>query len=80
MEKIIRAFSDHQSAEAAARADDDQMTLQQRFDAFMKLMEPYYAVAGGFQRIYRVDDLRQRTVRDEWRICVQPVSKPESDG
>lgn len=79
MEKIIRTFSSHGEADEAARDDDDNLTPQDRFTAFMKLMEPYYAAAGGFQRVYRVDDRLRRSISDDWRLRVQPLPQSEGD-
>lgn len=66
MEKNFRIYDSHEDAEQAARVDDDRLTCQERFDAFMKLMAPYYAAPPGFQRVYRVDDFRERKVCDDW--------------
>ncbi|APZ95945.1 hypothetical protein Fuma_05608 [Fuerstiella marisgermanici] len=79
MERILRTFENHADAEQAASDDDDHLTISQRFEVFMQLMAPYYAASTGFQRIYRVDDFHRRTVRDDWRLCLQPVPKPKSD-
>jgi hypothetical protein len=80
IERTLRLFDSHDQADAAARADDDAKTPQQRFDAFMELMSPHYAAAGRLQRVYRVDEFPQRKVRDDWGFRVQPVPQPESDG
>lgn len=80
MEKILREFSSHDDADSAARADDDALTCEQRFDAFMLLMAPYYAASPGFQRVYRVDDLRERSVCDDWGLRLQPLSQSQGDG
>ena len=80
MEKILRSFENHADAEHAAREDDNALTYQERFAAFMTIMAPYYATAGRLQRVYRVDDLHQREIRDDWRLCVQSISQSESDG
>lgn len=66
MEKILRFYDSHNDAEQAARTDDDKLTCQERFDVFMKLMAPFYAAPAGFQRVYRIDDFRKRTVYDDW--------------
>lgn len=79
MERIFRSFSSHEEAEASARADDNALTYQERFDAFMQLMAPYYAVPPGFQRIYRVDAIGQRSVRDDWGVRIQPLPESSSD-
>lgn len=80
MERILRTFDDFESAEQAERAADAELSYQDRFRIFMQLMAPYYAASPGFQRVYRVDDLDQRSVCDDWGIRIQPVSKPSSDG
>lgn len=80
MERVLRVFESHTAAEQAARADDNGLTFQDRFDAFMQLMAPFYATSPGFQRVYRIDDFRKRTVCDDWGIRLQPLSQPESDG
>ena len=80
MEKVFRVFESHTAAEQAARVDDNCLTFQDRFDAFMQLMAPFYAASSGFQRIYRIDDFRKRTVCDDWGIRLQPLSQSESDG
>lgn len=74
MERTLRIFDSQSDADHAAREDDDRLSYEERFDNFMKLMAPYYAVAPGFQRIYWVDDFRQRTVCDDWGIRIQPLS------
>lgn len=61
MEKIL-----HSEAELVEQQDDNSLSCEQRFAAFMELMAPYYANAPRLQRIYRVDDLYQRTVGDDW--------------
>ena len=80
MEKSLRSFENFEQAENAELADDDQLSYQDRFRNFMQLMAPFYAASPGFQRVYRVDDLDQRSVCDDWGIRIQPVSKPLSDG
>ncbi len=79
MEKIVRTFDSHADADRAAQGDDNLLTYQDRFDAFMQLMAPYYAASPGFQKVYRVDDFRSRTVRDDWGFRLQPLSQPTSD-
>ena len=79
MEKILREFNNHEEADRAARCDDDALSCLQRFEAFMQLMAPHYAASSGFQRIYRVDDFRERTVRDDWGLRIQPLSKSKSN-
>lgn len=80
IEKRIEFASSHEEADRIAREQDNELTCEERFVAFMKLMEPYYEAAEGLQRICRVDDPRKREVHDDWRVRVQFVSKPESDG
>lgn len=80
MEKTLRIFDSNEDAEQAARVDDDGLTCQERFYIFMKLMSPYYAASPGFQRIYRIDDLRERTVCDDWGIRLQSLPQPKSNG
>ena len=75
IEKKLTIADDCEHAERISRAQDNELSWQERFEAFMKLMEPYYAAAGGLQRVYRVDDRKQRQIRDDWGLCVQPVSK-----
>jgi hypothetical protein len=80
MEKSIRTFENFEQAENAERTEDDQLSYQQRFTNFMQLMAPHYAACQGFQRVYRVEDLYQRSVCDDWGLRLQPISKPTSDG
>ena len=40
----------------------------------MQIMAPYYAASPGFQRFYRVDDFRQRTVCDDWGLLKNKVA------
>lgn len=80
IEKELNIGSDFEDSDRIAREQDNQVTPQQRFEAFMKLMEPYYAVAEGLQRVCRIDDRRQRQVRDDWGIRIQPVPKSEGNG
>ena len=80
MEKKLFVAASHEEADRHSKEQDDLRTWQERFDAFMKLMEPYYEAAEGLQRICRIDDLKQRQVRDDWRLRVQSVSQPKSDG
>lgn len=79
IERTLRVFDSHEDADATARNDDDSLTIEQRFEAFLKLMEPYYANAGRLQRVYRVDEFPQRTVRDDWGFRLQPVSESKGD-
>ncbi len=79
MEKLLRVFENPQAADEACRADNVQLNYRQRFDAFMTLMAPYYAASPRLQRLYRVDDLRQRKIRDDWGIRLQSLPKSESD-
>ena len=74
MERILRIFESHPDAEYAAREDDSVLTYHDRFDAFMQIMAPYYAASPGFQRVYRVDDFRQRTVCDDWGLRQNKVA------
>ena len=62
MEKSIRTFETFEQAELAERAEDELLSYQDRFSNFMQLMAPYYAASPGFQRVYRVDDLYERSV------------------
>lgn len=80
IERTIRIVDGFEAADEATRADDNELTPPQRFAAFMKLMEPYYAASNGFQRVYRVDDFESRSVCDDWRLRLQPISEPKSDG
>lgn len=80
MEKILRIFDSQEAADRAANLDDRELSYQERFDSFMQLMAPYYAASPRLQRVYRVDDYRQRTVCDDWGVRVQPLPKPASNG
>ncbi len=80
MDKSIRTFESFEQAELAEQAEDDQLNYQDRFRNFMQLMAPYYAASPRLQRVYRVDDYRQRTVCDDWGVRVQPLPKPASNG
>ena len=79
MEKVLRIFDDHATADHATRADNIQLTCLQRFEAFMEIMSPYYEAAGGLQRICRIDDLKQRQFRDDWGLRLQSLRKSEGD-
>lgn len=79
MDKSIRTFENFEQAELAERADDDQLSYRDRFRNFMQLMAPYYAASPGFQRVYRVDDLYERSICDDWGLRLQPLSEPPSD-
>lgn len=68
MEKILRQFNDFAAVTEAECNDDNHLTVDQRFHSFMQLMEPYYRAASRLQRIYRTDDLKQRSVCDDWGI------------
>ena len=76
----LRRFSSFHEAEQASDQDVRELTVAERLDAFMTMMEPYYAAAGRLQRVYRTDDLLERRVRDDWRLCVQPISESTDDG
>jgi len=80
MDKSIRTFDSFEEAKLAERAEDDQLSYQDRFRNFMQIMAPYYAASPGFQRVYRVDDLYERSVCDDWGLRIQPLSEPVSDG
>lgn len=80
MEKTLRIYDSPDDAEHAARIDDDGLTCQERFAAFMQLMAPFYATTPGLQRVYRVDDFRERTVCDDWGIRLQSLPQPKSNG
>lgn len=79
IEKIVNVASDYEDADRIAREQDDEMTPLQRLAAFMKLMEPYYAAAPRLQRVCRVDDRRERKIRDDWGGRIQPLPESESD-
>lgn len=80
MKKLLRQFDSQAEADQAASEDDDRLSCEQRFQIFMQLMAPYYHASAGFQRLYRTDDLKPRTVRDDWGIRLQPLPKSSSDG
>ncbi len=79
MEKILRIFDSHEAAEQASQIEDNLLTPEQRFAAFMDLMVPHYAASPRLQRIYRVDDIRERKIRDDWGVRLQPLPQPESN-
>jgi len=79
MDKTLRVLDSFADAEAAERADDNQLTYQERFQIFMRLMAPHYDASPRLQRIYRVDDLYQRSICDDWGVRLQPLSKPAGD-
>jgi hypothetical protein len=66
MDKTLRIFDSFADAEVAERAHDDRLTYEERFRIFMQLMEPHYAASPRLQRVYRVDDLYQRSICDDW--------------
>ena len=80
MEKLLRQFSSSSEADRAGSFDDDSLTREERFKAFLELMGPYYRASAGFQRVYRIDDLKRRSVCDDWGIRIQPISEPPGDG
>ena len=80
MEKTLRFFENPQAADEACRADNLTLNYQQRFDTFMMLMAPHYAASPRLQRLYRVDDLHQRKVRDDWGVRIQSLPGSTSDG
>ncbi len=45
MEKVLREYFNLEEADGAAREDDDALTCEQRFAAFMQLMAPFYAAS-----------------------------------
>ena len=51
IEKILNVAEDHADADQIAREQDNELSRQERFSAFMKLIEPYYADAEGLQRV-----------------------------
>ena len=79
MEKVLRQFDSQTEADRAEFLDDNRLTCEDRFRAFMQLMSPYYDASVRFQRVYRTDAFKPRTVRDDWGLCLQPVSKSTSD-
>ena len=79
MEKLLRIANGFEEADEIASLDDDQLSIEQRLEAFMQMMRPYFEAAGGLQRVYRVDDRRERKIRDDWGPCVQRVPKPAND-
>ena len=79
MEKVLRQFDSHIEANRAELLDDNLCTYEERFQAFMQLMVPYYRASSRFQRVYRVDDLKQRSVRDDWGLRLQFVSESKGD-
>ena len=76
MEKSFRIFSSFEAAREAEQLCDDRLSVAERFEDFMRLMEPYYTAAGRLQRVYRIDEYGRREVCDDWGVRVQPVSKP----
>ena len=79
MEKVLRQFDSQAEADEAGFLDDNRLTCEERFEAFMQLMSPYYHASAGLQRVYRTDDLKPRTVRDDWGLCLQSLSKSSRD-
>lgn len=79
MEKILRQFDNQAEADRAGLLDDSPLTCEERFEAFMELMAPYYHASAGFQRVYRTDDFKPRSIRDDWGLRLQSVSKSSSD-
>ena len=79
MEKVLRQFDRHTEADLAAAVDDDCLSCEQRFQNFMELMGPYFDASAGFQRVYRTDDLKPRTVRDDWGLRLQSLSESTGD-
>lgn len=79
MEKLFRQSDSHPDAELLSQQDDNQLSMTDRFNAFMIIMAPYYAAAGRLQRIYRVDDCQQRSVCDDWGLRLQPLPQSARD-
>jgi len=80
MERILRRFENFEDSAKAEHIDDNATTMESRFKSFMDLMEPYYHASGGLQRVYRTDDFKSRSIRDDWRIRLQPLPKSTSNG
>ena len=80
MDRILRHFENFEDSARAEAIDDNAATMESRFESFMQLMEPYYRVAGRLQRVYRTDDFKSRSVRDDWGIRLQPLPKSASNG
>ncbi len=80
MERILRRFENFEDSAKAESIDDNAASMESRFKAFMVLMEPYYLASGRLQRVYRIDDFKSRSIRDDWRIRLQPLPKSASNG
>jgi hypothetical protein len=80
MEKVIREFDSHKDADEADWNYYANLTTTEHLEHFLKLMEPTYAAAPGFQRVYRVAELSRRPVCDGWGVGIQPVRTSEDDG
>jgi len=68
MEKVLRIFDDHATADHATRAGNIQLTCLQRFEALMEIMSPYYEAAGGLQRICRIVELSEVVDDGPWEV------------
>lgn len=80
MKKILREFDSLKQADEADWDYYARLSPTEHLEHFLKLMEPFYASAPGFQRIYRVVELSQRPIRDGWGMGVQSVRAPKDDG
>ena len=45
-----------------------------------KLIEPHHVVASGLQRIFRIDDRRERQIRDDWGFAYNLYRNPRLTG
>lgn len=79
MEKVLRQFDSHGEADKADRAYYKSLTVDQRLQHFLQMMEPVYAAHPRLQRIYRVIDRSQSPVRDGGWMGIQYVRPTEDD-
>lgn len=80
MQKTLLVADGFPTAHVAEREQDQQPSMQDRFCAFMTIMEPYYVVSEGLQRVYRIDDFKRRAFRDDWGVRLQPVQQVSAAG
>ena len=80
MEKILKTASSFAEAEAHDTQFYKNLSVQQRLEIFLKLMEPFYAASPRLQRVYRVAELSQRPIRDDWGMGIQLTRPAKGDG
>ena len=65
-----QSFKTHKEADAADFSYYRSISGAQRLRIGLELMQPFYAAHPGFERIYRVSELKKRPVRDRWGLGI----------